>query len=93
MVETAKLFYTTCLNDSSNATEDEENAEIVKLIDDMLADFDFSSGDLIPVLSKIRKELDGNYLLSLWIDVHLEDNSQNAIYVRPIKLLYFCLFS
>ncbi|OXA58799.1 Membrane metallo-endopeptidase-like 1 [Folsomia candida] len=81
MVETAKLFYTTCLNDSSNATEDEENAEIVKLIDDMLADFDFSSGDLIPVLSKIRKELDGNYLLSLWIDVHLEDNSQNAIYL------------
>jgi hypothetical protein len=76
VVEIAQNFYETCLNDNYTGYQN-----IRKLIDDIVMEFDDNSTSLIPLLSKIRRELNGNYIFSMWIDVHLEDNSQNAIYV------------
>lgn len=79
-VDMAKQFYDSCLAD--NETEVDGSQEIRQLIDEMMLEFNNSTEDFIPLLSKIRSELDGNYIFNMWIDVHVEDNFENAVYVR-----------
>lgn len=83
LVDTAKQFYMSCLND----TIENENDAIKKLLIQIFHDYDNS--DFNTLLSKINHYFGQNYLFSMQVDLDLENKLQNAIYVNKIRFNLF----
>lgn len=73
----AKTFYETCMNDTEE--KNETFAGLKELIGNITEGID--AEDLMGILAKAKIMVDADYLVKLWVNVGLQNNSRNAIFV------------
>lgn len=94
-IHLAKKFYQSCMQ----PPDDEVTTAEMRLLLDQMSTLDNldqpaeggSMAAIAQLMSNIRRELNGNYIISLEIDANDKNPMENAIYVSVLSLVLYCL--